>query len=178
MPEFDSLFQVSFLSENWKKLKVVRVFFTDGNKKCLGNCSFFQFQYLSKYCKLKPGHNQNCYNLQIRFTLTKTILTLFLFYGLILMLSHQFFPILSLQISILTPVFFMAKICIVYFNPILFQAPKKYLEMVHVFVIKHHKNMHSLLKSYFIPGTQKVFRNGICICDKTSLYSILYYSSI
>ena len=58
IPEFDSLFQVSFLSENWKKLKVVRVLQIE-IKKCLGNCSFFQFQYLSKYCKLKDLVNVN-----------------------------------------------------------------------------------------------------------------------
>ena len=85
IPEFDSLFQVSFLSENWKKLKVVRVSLTDWNKRCLGNCSFFQFQYLRKYCKLKDvvnednedaslHHNWDCYNLQIQFTLTKRTL--------------------------------------------------------------------------------------------------------
>ena len=52
----------------------------------------------------------------------------------------------------LTPVFFIEKICIklVYFNPILSQAPKQYLEMA------------------------KYMR----ICDKISLYFSLYYSTI
>ena len=65
------------------------------------------------------------------------------------------YTILFLFVDVgLTPVVFIAIICIkynvVYFNAILSQAPKQYLE------------------------TAKY----MCICDKISLYFILYYSSI